>query len=252
MLFCRNHIIILLVLLLVAISTSLIMSTNIMEGNSQDACVKDADGLCTDINGKKCKTLSSSGLCVIDVPDGGNQPDKPVVIGDVPNKPVVIGAPINTSKKVNNLNNSTTSWYDTIYDNINNNVNSFYGNQPINGVASDVNKLNNSIMNFYDTNSNTDKPLYSIQTNKMNAYKDELDVEEELYILKSQIIPPVCPICPSGIPCKNKIKKKCQPCPPCAKCPEPSFECKKVPNYSSTRNAYLPKAILTDFTQYGM
>lgn len=25
---------------------------------------------------------------------------------------------------------------------------------------------------------------------------------------------------------------KCTPCPPCARCPEPAFECKKVPTYS--------------------
>lgn len=113
-----------------------------------------------------------------------------------------------------------------------------------------VNNLNNSIMSFYDTNKR-DKSIQSIQTNSVINMNEMMD-DGELYILKSQIIPPVCPICPSGIPCKNKIKKKCQPCPPCAKCPEPSFDCKKVPNYSSTRNAYLPRAILTDFSQYGM
>ena len=186
MLFCRNNVIILLILLLVAISTSLIIisPTNIMEGNSPDACIMDSEGLCTDVNGKKCKQLSPIGTCL------------------------------------------TTD-------------------------DSNVNKLNNSISSFYD---NIDKinSFHSIQTNKINNDYDEND-DDELYILKSQIIPPVCPMCPTSPPCKNKIKKKCQPCPPCAKCPEPSFDCKKVPNYSSTRNAYLPRAILTDeFTQYGM
>jgi len=51
---------------------------------------------------------------------------------------------------------------------------------------------------------------------------------EDLYVLKSAIVPPVCPAA-STIP----REKKCPPCPPCARCPEPSFDCKKVPNYNS-------------------
>ena len=43
-----------------------------------------------------------------------------------------------------------------------------------------------------------------------------------------------------------------QPCPPCGRCPEPSFDCKKVPNYSSTNSEYLPVPVLTDFSQFGM
>jgi len=178
MFFSRNHIIILIVLLLVAISTSFITK----EGFSQNALIKDPDGLSADLTGKKCKNISSSGFCL-----------------------------------------PTEESY-----------------------VSTVNKLNNSIMNFYDNNNDGVK-----KNTNMDSYPYE--GQDELYILKSQIIPPICPVCPTGIPCKNKIKKKCQPCPPCAKCPEPSFDCKKVPNYSSTRNMYLPRAILTDeFTQYGM
>jgi hypothetical protein len=60
--------------------------------------------------------------------------------------------------------------------------------------------------------------------------------QENLYILKSEIVPPICPACPT-VNCNNdnnnSESKKCQPCPPCARCPEPSFECKKVPNYNS-------------------
>ena len=59
--------------------------------------------------------------------------------------------------------------------------------------------------------------------------------QEDLYILKSEIVPPICPACPS-VNCNNSSGidvKKCPPCPPCARCPEPAFECKKVPNYNS-------------------
>lgn len=60
--------------------------------------------------------------------------------------------------------------------------------------------------------------------------------QEDLYILKSQIVPPICPACPKcpSVNCDDKCgSKKCPPCPACARCPEPQFECKKVPNYSS-------------------
>ena len=39
------------------------------------------------------------------------------------------------------------------------------------------------------------------------------------YILKSEVVPPVCPKCPDSKSCPRQ--KPCQPCPPCARCPEP-------------------------------
>lgn len=99
---------------------------------------------------------------------------------------------------------------------------------------------------------------------------------EDLYILKSQIVPPVCPVCPT---CSNSRSntgsvsvssaddanlysnlaagsaygdKKCPPCPACARCPESSFDCKKVPNYNAINNDYLPQPVLSDFSQFGM
>jgi len=62
--------------------------------------------------------------------------------------------------------------------------------------------------------------------------------DEDLYVLKSTIVPPVCPKCPQRSVCPRQ--KPCQPCPPCARCPEPAFTCKKVPNYNSMNNQYLP------------
>lgn len=72
---------------------------------------------------------------------------------------------------------------------------------------------------------------------------------EDLYILKSQIVPPVCPKCPVVINKCQDNEKKCPPCPPCARCPEPNFECKKVPNYR-TSNTELPMPLLNDFSQF--
>lgn len=43
---------------------------------------------------------------------------------------------------------------------------------------------------------------------------------EDLYILKSEIVPPVCPRCPSI--CSKDIKQQCPPCPSCARCPSGS------------------------------
>ena len=74
--------------------------------------------------------------------------------------------------------------------------------------------------------------------------------DEDLYILKSQIVPPVCPACPTTTTCPRE--SPCPPCPPCARCPEPAFECKKVPNYSSNNSQYLPRPVLSDFSQFGM
>ena len=73
--------------------------------------------------------------------------------------------------------------------------------------------------------------------------------DQDLYILKSEVVPPVCPACPVRTECPRQ--EPCPPCPPCARCPEPAFECKKVPNYK-TDNQYLPRPVLNDFSQFGM
>lgn len=74
--------------------------------------------------------------------------------------------------------------------------------------------------------------------------------QEDMYILKSEVVPPVCPVCPQAAACPRQ--EKCPPCPACARCPEPAFECKKVPNYASSNNNYLPRPVLADFSQFGM
>lgn len=78
--------------------------------------------------------------------------------------------------------------------------------------------------------------------------------EEDLYILKSQVVPPVCPKCPDPIvQCPDNFDAtKCPPCPPCARCPEPAFDCKKVPNYSAFNQNYMPVPVLNDFSTFGM
>lgn len=92
---------------------------------------------------------------------------------------------------------------------------------------------------------------------------------EDLYILKSEIVPPVCPACPPQI-INSGDKNPPPPCPPCARCPEPKFDCKKVPNYGSgnlganyyggggqfgsmpsVSGNFLPQPALNDYTTFG-
>jgi hypothetical protein len=74
--------------------------------------------------------------------------------------------------------------------------------------------------------------------------------QEDLYILKSEVVPPVCPACPQSSACPRQ--EPCPPCPACARCPEPAFECKKVPNYDVIDSDYLPTPMLNDFSSFGM
>ena len=78
--------------------------------------------------------------------------------------------------------------------------------------------------------------------------------EEDLYILKSQVVPPVCPACPNPIvQCPDKVDTtKCPPCKPCGRCPEPAFDCKKVPNYNAFNPDYMPVPVISDFSGFGM
>jgi putative hemolysin len=80
------------------------------------------------------------------------------------------------------------------------------------------------------------------------------DGQEDLYILKSEVVPPVCPVCPEPIvQCPdNYNKNNVPPCPPCARCPEPAFDCKKVPNYNAFNPDYMPVPVLNDFSSFGM
>jgi len=74
------------------------------------------------------------------------------------------------------------------------------------------------------------------------------DGDEDLYILKSEIVPPICPKCPDAASCPRQ--KPCPMCPPCARCPEPAFTCKKVPNYASRNQTELPLPMLNTFAAF--
>lgn len=75
--------------------------------------------------------------------------------------------------------------------------------------------------------------------------------DEDLYILKSEIVPPVCPQCPEPVVIE---KKDCPPCPACERCPEPSYKCEMIPNYDANvgfgDSNQMPRPFLNDFSQF--
>ena len=102
-----------------------------------------------------------------------------------------------------------------------------------------------------DDDDNDDNYDYGYENYKYDDFVRKEDIksgDEDLYILKSKIVPPVCPKCPDAKVCPRK--KPCPPCPPCARCPEPAFTCKKVPNYQSTNASKLPMPWLNSFNQF--
>ena len=121
--------------------------------------------------------------------------------------------------------------------------------------------------------NNREKEVWNMEQEEWNMEQEELNREQErkkeelnreqereddkndsseyfdnMYILKSQVVPPVCPACPQTTGCPKT--NACQPCAPCARCPEPSFDCKKVPNYNAIGRNALPMAYLNSFSAF--
>tara|TARA_Y100001970_G_scaffold70426_1_gene89670 strand:+ start:3183 stop:3719 length:537 start_codon:yes stop_codon:yes gene_type:complete len=65
--------------------------------------------------------------------------------------------------------------------------------------------------------------------------------KEHLYIKKSNVILPSCPVCPTLKKCDTKL---CPPCPEPEVCPNNPVDCKMVPMWNDpTVKKYLPKPI---------
>lgn len=91
----------------------------------------------------------------------------------------------------------------------------------------------------------------SVPASKMKAIpKNQIPQgEEDLYILKSQIVPPVCPKCPDVKKCDTV--KDCPPCPSPQRCPDKPYECKMVPKYSDPNvSSHLPRPVLNSFDSF--
>jgi hypothetical protein len=147
-------------------------------------------------------------------------------------------------------------YYNGNYDNTYNNANKTTytgsdGNQATVYTGPQGNKAV-SVNNSNDDNNNDNTTTTSASATTYTGrgiYRHQIPPgQEDLYILKSQVVPPVCPACPQSAACPRQ--KPCQPCPPCARCPEPSFECKKVPNYNSSNDQFLPRPVMNDFSRF--
>ena len=173
----------------------------------------------------------------------------------------------NQNNQNNQMNNNNSSFFSNPFSNNPFFNSSFFSNPFSNNPYYSG---QNSQMNNYNSNPNNYSPYSSALPSGIPGSQIPPG-KQDLYILKSEVIPPVCPACPSVKVCDKK--EKC-PCPACARCPEPSFECKKVPNYNSSYydSGYsgssgssgfdsepfeiggktLPVPVLSDFSTFGM
>ena len=150
----------------------------------------------------------------------------------------------------NNNNNNNNNFFNTIGQGFSNTFANQNGN-PLN-LFGLLDSCGNSPSNIFTTQdgrqgvANTQNTINGIPASNIPSG------HEDLYILKSQVVPPVCPACPPVYLDKKELGKECPPCPACARCPEPAFDCKKVPNYElGPQNTYLPRPVLNDFSTFG-
>lgn len=98
--------------------------------------------------------------------------------------------------------------------------------------------------NLYEGLENKDHIKDSVSKKEKGIKREDIPPgEEHLYILKSKIVPPVCPKCPTvvNIDKCGGDDSKVPPCPPCGRCPKSDFECKKVPIYQGeSRRRVMP------------
>ena len=150
----------------------------------------------------------------------------------------------NGSKIVYTSDNNNNHDYDNHQYNQYNN-NDHYNNH---------NQYDNTNSSNYNQFDNNNSSLYYNSLPKGISRSQIPSGQEDLYILKSQVVPPVCPKCPNPIvkcPTDTDVTK-CPPCPPCARCPEPNFTCAKIPNYSAFNQNTMPVPVLSDFSTFGM
>lgn len=116
-------------------------------------------------------------------------------------------------------------------------------NKDINKTANNNNSLSNNIQN-------SGNPMNDM-FNKMNANSNSLLTQNsnQSQSIQSQNVNKL----KSDTNIINNNGSEVPPCPPCARCPQSDFECKKVPNYEQgLENPSLPRAVLTDFSTFGM
>jgi hypothetical protein len=133
-------------------------------------------------------------------------------------------------------------------------------------VSGNVNSYSPYTPTYSSNNGNTtgsitgpnDNTIYYSNTNSDYVNGKPVTVnnipqgDEDLYILKSQVVPPVCPVCPPQIVKKCEKEKECGPCP-IQRCPTTPFKCVKQPDYSNPDiKQYLPIPVLNSFSTFGL
>ena len=118
---------------------------------------------------------------------------------------------------------------------------------------------NKTNYNYYDNPNNGNAGAGSNSLNANGIYNSAMPQgiprsmippgQQDLYILKSEIVPPVCPAPPAMI-CPKQDNSKCPPCPAPKRCKQPSYDCKLVPNYYAG-NKHLPHQV-TSYSTFGM
>lgn len=140
------------------------------------------------------------------------------------------------------------------------NINNYDVYQPYDGVSAtsytgpagnSVTKVNGPAGNSVTAVNTNNNDYYNSLPE--GIYRNQIPSgEEDKYILKSQVVPPVCPKCPD-VQCSSSFDEtKCRPCPACERCPEPNFSCEKVPNYNAFNSKTMPLPVLSDFSNFGM
>ena len=138
-------------------------------------------------------------------------------------------------------NNTTGSDYNTAYSS-----STYYG--PNGGQATTVSGPAGNTYATYDSSAYYNSLPQGIPRSQIPAGN------EDLYILKSQVVPPVCPAPVVIEKCSdaNFDVTKCPPCPACQRCSEPAFDCVKRPNYKAFNQDFMPVPVLNDFSTFGM
>ena len=169
----------------------------------------------------------------------GQNGGKAVKITDANGNSILYGEkPVSSGASSSSINPLTT-YYGSTGNPVPNN--SAYAHvSPSSSPSSEYEQMYNQSSQSYDYSSSLPQGIPKNQI---------LPGQDDLYILKSQVVPPVCPACNPVVIYKDK---ECQACPACARCPEPNFECKKVPNYNAINNEYLPTPVLNSFSSFGM
>ncbi len=179
-----------------------------------------------------------------------------------------------TGNRINYTEENTYTYSRNIVDNFMGSMNRDSSRSAPGTSYSDIyNPVKPGIGSNANTSSNTSSSTNAKPKYDANSYLTPLpngipksDIpfgQEDLYILKSQVVPPVCPACPPSIVKNDNTSitdtgngafdvSKCPPCPPCARCPEPNFDCKKVPNYSVFNPSSMPVPVLNSFSTFGM